>query len=145
VKIDKGQQKIKIVHTNRQSNLRVSCQSIFSLSRHHPRQFSQHIKAQQKIKIVRTNRQSNLQASCQSIGEWRENQILISDWTYFHCPGTTLPTDNQICGLPANQFSRSAGTTLIEENKISFLRARVAARLSILGFLARSVWQRFTR
>jgi len=26
----------------------------------------------------------------QDIGEWRENQILIPDWTYFHCPGTTL-------------------------------------------------------
>jgi len=36
VKIDEGQQKIKIVRTNRQSNLRGSCQSIFSLSRHHP-------------------------------------------------------------------------------------------------------------
>jgi len=23
-------------------------------------------------------------------GEWPENQILISDWTYFHCPGATL-------------------------------------------------------
>jgi len=36
VKIDEGQQKIKIVRTNQQSNLRVSCQSIFSLSLHHP-------------------------------------------------------------------------------------------------------------
>jgi len=35
-KIDGGQQKIKIVRTNRQSNLRCSCQSIFSLCRHHP-------------------------------------------------------------------------------------------------------------
>jgi len=26
----------------------------------------------------------------QDIGEWPENQILIPDWTYFHCPGTTL-------------------------------------------------------
>jgi len=23
-------------------------------------------------------------------GEWPENQILIPDWTYFHCPGATL-------------------------------------------------------
>jgi len=36
VKIVKGQQKIKIVRTNRQSNLLSSCQSIFSLCRHHP-------------------------------------------------------------------------------------------------------------
>jgi len=36
VKIYEGQQKIKIVRTNRQSNLRGSCQSIFSLCRHHP-------------------------------------------------------------------------------------------------------------
>jgi len=31
-----GQQKIKIVRTNRQSNLRGSCQSVFSLCWHHP-------------------------------------------------------------------------------------------------------------
>jgi len=38
VKIDEGYQKIKIVRSNRQSNLRDSCQSLFSLSRHHPSQ-----------------------------------------------------------------------------------------------------------
>jgi len=26
----------------------------------------------------------------QVVGEWPENQILIPNWTYFHCPGTTL-------------------------------------------------------
>jgi len=26
----------------------------------------------------------------QAVGEWRENQILIPNWTYFHCPGATL-------------------------------------------------------
>jgi len=26
----------------------------------------------------------------QDIGEWPENQILIPDWAYFHCPGATL-------------------------------------------------------
>jgi len=26
----------------------------------------------------------------QDIGMWPENQIFIPDWTYFHCPGTTL-------------------------------------------------------
>jgi len=26
----------------------------------------------------------------QDISEWPEIQILIPDWTYFHCPGTTL-------------------------------------------------------
>jgi len=62
VKIDEGQQKIKIVRTNRQSNLWGSCQSIFSLGRHHPRRGTTKIK-----KIVRTNRQSNLWGSCQSI------------------------------------------------------------------------------
>jgi len=36
VKIDKGQQKLKIICSNQQSNLRGSCQSIFSLSWHHP-------------------------------------------------------------------------------------------------------------
>jgi len=109
-----GQQKIKIVRTNQQSNLRRSCQSIFSLSRHHP---SPTHKAQQKIKILRANRQSNLcpnnlfvvpRQFAQDIGEWPENRILIPisivlappsgqkikilipEWTYFHCPGTTL-------------------------------------------------------
>jgi len=35
-KMNGGQQKIKIVRTNRQSNLRSSYQSIFSLCWHHP-------------------------------------------------------------------------------------------------------------
>jgi len=26
----------------------------------------------------------------QVFSEWPENQVLIPDWTYFHCPGTTL-------------------------------------------------------
>jgi len=26
----------------------------------------------------------------QVVGEWPENQILIPDWSYFHCPGATL-------------------------------------------------------
>jgi len=26
----------------------------------------------------------------QGIGEWPENQILIPDWTHFHCPGASL-------------------------------------------------------
>jgi len=29
----------------------------------------------------------------QVVGEWSENQILIPDWTYFHCPGVTLAQD----------------------------------------------------
>jgi len=85
--------KRKIVRTNRQSNLRASCQSIFSLPRHYPtillgwrqdnrnrpnqeskfdflttrQQLGKIDGGQQKIKIVRTNRQSNLRGSCQSI------------------------------------------------------------------------------
>jgi len=35
-KLMRVQQKIKIIHTNQQSNLGGSCQSIFSLSRHYP-------------------------------------------------------------------------------------------------------------
>jgi len=68
-KIDRGQQKIKIVRSNRQSNLQASCQSFFSLSGHHPTRkcLVKISEGQQKIKIVRTNRQSNLRASCQSI------------------------------------------------------------------------------
>jgi len=29
----------------------------------------------------------------EDFGEWLENQILIPDWTYFHCPGATLVLD----------------------------------------------------
>jgi len=29
----------------------------------------------------------------QDISEWPENQILIPDWPYFHCPDTTLTTE----------------------------------------------------
>jgi len=36
VKNGVGQQKIKIIHTNQQSNLRSSCQSICSLCQHYP-------------------------------------------------------------------------------------------------------------
>jgi len=40
----------------------------------------------------------------QDIGEWPENQILIPEWTYFHCPGTTLAlyqpqTLLEFCGM----------------------------------------------
>jgi len=37
----------------------------------------------------------------QDIGEWPENQILIPDWTYFHCPGATLARDNKKSKLSA--------------------------------------------
>jgi len=31
----------------------------------------------------------------QVVGEWPQNQILIPDWAYFHCPGANLVgTDN---------------------------------------------------
>jgi len=54
----------------------------------------------------------------QVVGEWLENQILIPDWTYFYCPGTTLV----ICtmqGLPQRIFvtggSGFVGRHLISE------------------------------
>jgi len=31
----------------------------------------------------------------QVVGEWPENQILIPDWIYFHCPGTTLAQEGK--------------------------------------------------
>jgi len=55
VKIEEGQQKIKIVRANRQSNLWGSCQSIFSLSRHHPSQGLVKIDERQQKKIIRAN------------------------------------------------------------------------------------------
>jgi len=37
----------------------------------------------------------------EDIGEWPENQILIPDWPYFHCPGASLiqGTDKNNNGL----------------------------------------------
>jgi len=35
----------------------------------------------------------------QDIGEWPENQILIPDWPYFHCPGTTLQIHGVLWGF----------------------------------------------
>jgi len=32
----------------------------------------------------------------QDFGEWPENQILISDWTYFHCPNATLTSKKEM-------------------------------------------------
>jgi len=71
-KLTEGQQKIKIVRTNQQSNFRASCQSIFSLRQHHP------------IWLPRGCSIGNRP------GERPENQIFIPDWTYFHCPGAPL-------------------------------------------------------
>jgi len=34
----------------------------------------------------------------QVVGEWPENQILIPDWTCFHCPGATLVYDEDWTG-----------------------------------------------
>jgi len=35
----------------------------------------------------------------QVVGEWPQNQILIPDWTYFHCPDTTLMMFSRFCKL----------------------------------------------
>jgi len=48
----------------------------------------------------------------QDIGKWPENQILIPDWTYFHCPGTT-PT-----------YFHCPGTSLIESSNFSETRCK---------------------
>jgi len=42
----------------------------------------------------------------QVVGEWLENQILIPDWTYFYCPGTTLTL------IHRNQFFFYRDTTI---------------------------------
>jgi len=49
----------------------------------------------------------------QEIGEWPENQILIPDWTYFHCPGTTLVKydgKNWCAAAPARERERESVT-----------------------------------
>jgi len=40
----------------------------------------------------------------QDIGEWPENQILIPDWTYFHCPGATLAGYHSDAGWLSNKL-----------------------------------------
>jgi len=42
----------------------------------------------------------------QDIGEWPENQILIPDWTYFHCPGATLVCGQFLFFVVSPQFSQ---------------------------------------
>jgi len=39
---------------------------------------------------VRPNFVVPRQFSLDYFGEWPENQILIPDWSYFHCPDATL-------------------------------------------------------
>jgi len=34
----------------------------------------------------------------------RENQILIPDWTYFHCPGATLLSNQKIDRIGSEMF-----------------------------------------
>jgi len=55
----------------------------------------------------------------QVVGEWLENQILIPDWTYFHCPGTTLVgewLENQIL-IPDWTYFYCPGATLTHQYK----------------------------
>jgi len=42
----------------------------------------------------------SLRQFSQDIGEWPENQILIPDWTYFHCPDATLTTEDPFKKMP---------------------------------------------
>jgi len=51
----------------------------------------------------------------QDLSEWPENQILISGWTYFHCPGATLLgewPENQIL-IPDWAYFHCPGATLL--------------------------------
>jgi len=41
-------------------------------------------------------------------GEWLENQILIPDWTYFHCPGATQVDGVSAC-MQASLFPWQGG------------------------------------
>jgi len=47
------------------------------------------------------------------MSKWRENQILIPDWTYFYCPGATLVFDERL--------SQFLTTLLFSENGIYIL------------------------
>jgi len=57
---------------------------------------------QQFLRVAPGQWKSDQQFS-QDIGEWLENQILIPDWTYFHCPGATL--ENGITKLIKRAFA----------------------------------------
>jgi len=47
----------------------------------------------------------------QDIANWSENQILIPDWTYFHCPGATqLPCRQKIKIVHTNRQPNLRGT-----------------------------------
>jgi len=46
----------------------------------------------------------------QDTGEWPENQILIPDWTYFHCPGAR-------CSLNKKYIEMVSETQVTDEKK----------------------------
>jgi len=51
----------------------------------------------------------------QGIGKWPENQILIPDWTYFHCPGASLPI-NRMSMVSLGLVSKTGISSCSEES-----------------------------
>jgi len=97
VKIGEGQQKIKIIRTNRQSNLRGSCQSIFSLSRHHPKEAPQkRIKVKVEEGTMPTKPEPSSAGDVELSGE--VHTILINGF----------PSASGSCAMSARWYARSA-------------------------------------
>jgi len=66
----------------------------------------------------------------QDFGEWRENQILIPDWTYFYCPGATLL---------ANAFSRGS-IFFLRDTTLQTCRGHVTSKNTTFIFGYFLVW-----
>jgi len=79
VKIDEGEQKRKIVRTNRQSNLRGSCQSNFSLPRHLP---NQRVKKAEKTK---SDRHLQEMEASSTVNYKNATSVYESVKTYYGC------------------------------------------------------------
>jgi len=51
------------------------------------------------------------------ICKWPENQILIPDWTYFHCPDTTLVVAKNFHPLQDHFYIMLQTTALANQNE----------------------------
>jgi len=76
----------------------------------------------------------------QITGEWPKNQILIPDWTYFHCPGTTLVENCKLCSpilliIPSSTANKQQATASMSTSSSSSVKtAGSLRRTSTLTF-----------
>jgi len=69
----------------------------------------------------------------QVAGEWPENQILIPNWTYFHCPGATL----------SNEYKDVVDKVTVIDSNVSTLQSYTVSKGTSFG-VGLDVFQDFT-